>query len=127
MSYAGPVSRGKRVSSTESAKEGSSQADLGQRRQLTASSAGSASAGQGTIFAAGLALGIALGAGAALLLAPNSGAETRRALVRRSRKVGRRSRDAWDDLRDELRNALRDRRRARRRKRLAAQEAEADV
>ena len=127
MSYAGPVSRGKRVSSTESAQESSARPDLAQRRQLTASSEGSASAGQGPIFAAGLALGIALGAGAALLLAPNSGVETRRALVRRSRKVGRRSRDAWDDLRDELRNALRDRRRARRRKRLAAQEAEADV
>ncbi len=126
MSYAGPVSRGKRVS-TESVKEGSSRADLAQRRQLTASAAGSASSRQGTIFAAGLALGIALGAGAALLMAPNSGAETRRALVRRSRSVGRRSRDAWDDLRDELRNALRNRRRDRRRKRLAAREAEADV
>ena len=127
MSYAGPASRGKRVSATESAQEGSARPDFAQRRPLTASSEGSASSGQGTIFAAGLALGIALGAGAALLLAPNSGVETRRALVRRSRRVGRRSRDAWDDLRDELRNALRNRRRDRRRKRLAAQEAEADV
>jgi hypothetical protein len=75
------------------------------------------------IFAGGIALGLALGAGAALLLAPQSGAEARHAIVRRGRKLGVRTHNAWDDLRDELewatvragrnlRGAIRRRRRA---------------
>jgi hypothetical protein len=63
------------------------------------------------IFGAGLALGIAVGAGAALLTAPRTGAETRAALASRvsrvKRSTTRRGRDAWDDLRDELRSARR--------------------
>ena len=62
---------------------------------------------QVAIFGAGLALGLALGAGTALLTAPQSGEETRAALRGRARRIGRttsrRSRDAWEDLRDELR------------------------
>jgi len=57
---------------------------------------------------------LALGAAAALLLAPRSGAETRQALRNRGRKVGNKARDAWEDLRVELeatRRALRRRRR----------------
>jgi gas vesicle protein len=64
---------------------------------------------QVAIFGAGLALGLALGAGAALLTAPQSGEETRAALRGRARRIGRttsrRSRDAWADLRDELQSA----------------------
>jgi gas vesicle protein len=65
-------------------------------------------------FLAGLGIGIALGAAAGILLAPRAGAETRRALRSRSRKVGNRARDAWEDLRIELeatRRALKRRRR----------------
>jgi hypothetical protein len=53
-------------------------------------------------FLAGLGIGLAVGAAAALLLAPRSGAETRRALRVRGRKIGNRARDAWDDLAVEL-------------------------
>lgn len=71
------------------------------------------------IFAAGIALGAMVGAGSALLLAPESGEETRAAIARRSRRLGRRAHDAWDDLRDELRFATR---RGRRRVRRALDE-----
>ena len=64
---------------------------------------------QVAIFGAGLALGLALGAGTALLTAPQSGEETRAALRGKARRFGRatsrRSRDAWDELRDELHSA----------------------
>jgi gas vesicle protein len=65
-------------------------------------------------FLAGLGIGLALGAAAGILLAPRSGADTRRALRNRGRKVGNRARDVWDDLRLELeatRRALRRKRR----------------
>jgi hypothetical protein len=54
------------------------------------------------IFAVGALFGAALGAGAALLLAPQSGAETRHNLARRGRHLR-----ARDDLRHELRYAAR--------------------
>jgi gas vesicle protein len=63
------------------------------------------------IFAAGALLGAALGAGAALLLAPQSGAETRHNLARRGRHLRARTATAWDDLRHELRYAARTSRR----------------
>lgn len=75
---------------------------------------------QVALFGAGLALGLAVGAGATLLAAPRSGAETRavlRAKVGRARRsTSRRGRDAWDDLRDEIRGVKRalKRRKARR-------------
>ena len=53
-------------------------------------------------FLAGIGVGLAIGVAAALLLAPQSGAETRMALRNRGRRVGNRARDAWDDLRIEL-------------------------
>lgn len=59
------------------------------------------------IFAAGALLGAALGAGAALLFAPQSGAETRHSLARRGRHMRARTATAWDDLRHELRYAAR--------------------
>lgn len=57
------------------------------------------------IFAAGAVLGAALGAGAALLLAPQTGEDTRHDLARRGRRLRTRTADAWDDLRDEFRYA----------------------
>jgi gas vesicle protein len=59
------------------------------------------------LFAAGALVGAALGAGAALLLAPHSGSETRLRLARQGRHFRDRTADAWDDLRDELRYAAR--------------------
>jgi gas vesicle protein len=54
------------------------------------------------IFAAGALLGVTLGAGAALLVAPQSGEEARHNIARRGRRLRARTADAWDDLRDEL-------------------------
>jgi gas vesicle protein len=59
------------------------------------------------IFAAGALLGAAVGAGAALLLAPQSGARTRHNLARQGRHLASRTGDAWDDLRHELHYAAR--------------------
>ncbi|MEP6999565.1 MAG: YtxH domain-containing protein [bacterium] len=79
------------------------------------------------VFGAGLALGLAVGAGVALLTAPQAGDETRAYLRRRagrtSRAVGRRGRDAWADLRDELSGMTRAIRR-RKVRRAAAQDLE---
>lgn len=72
---------------------------------------------QVVIFGAGIALGITLGAGVALLSAPQSGAQTRADLVRSARRartaVGRRGNDTWLDLQDELRGMTRALRRRR--------------
>lgn len=72
---------------------------------------------QVAIFGAGLALGITLGAGVALLTAPQSGTETRADLVRSARRartaVGRKGNDAWLDLQGELRSMSRALRRRR--------------
>ncbi|HEX7941255.1 MAG TPA: YtxH domain-containing protein, partial [Gemmatimonadaceae bacterium] len=55
-------------------------------------------------FGAGLAIGLLFGAGAALLMAPQSGEETRDLLERRARRLGHRAADRWDDLRDDFRH-----------------------
>jgi len=72
------------------------------------------------LFGAGLALGVILGAGGALLTAPRTGAETRAALGARAsrlrRSTVRHSQSAWDDLRDELHQAKRALRNRKRRK-----------
>jgi gas vesicle protein len=47
---------------------------------------------------AGVAVGAMIGAGAALLLAPGSGEDTRAAITRRVRKVTRRERGVWKSL-----------------------------
>jgi hypothetical protein len=67
--------------------------------------------GRATVFTAGLLVGLAIGAGIALLVAPQSGAEARQALIRRGRRLRRRGANAWDDLRDEFRRVARSRRR----------------
>lgn len=67
------------------------------------------------LVGAGLVVGALIGAGTALLLAPQSGAETRVAIGRRARSARERAADAWDDLADEMaRMARHGRRRARR-------------
>ena len=66
------------------------------------------------VLSTGIAIGLLVGAGMAMLFAPREGWETRRALGRRMRRAKRRGRDAWDELRDELRRARRQLRRARR-------------
>ena len=67
------------------------------------------------LLGAGLLVGALVGAGAALLLAPQSGLETRTAIRRRARVARHRATDAWDELADELAAvARRGRRRARR-------------
>jgi len=65
-------------------------------------------------LAAGIAAGLLVGVGLALLLAPQSGRDARRLLGRGLRRVTRRGRDAWDDLGHELHRARRQLRRARR-------------
>lgn len=80
---------------------------------------------QVAIFGAGLALGITVGAGVALLTAPQSGSETRADLVRSAQRtrtaVSRGGNDAWLDLQDELRGMTRALRR-RKAQRVAEQE-----
>jgi hypothetical protein len=71
---------------------------------------------QAGLFAAGVALGAMLGAGAALLTAPQSGVEARLALKRRARRARVHAEDRWDGLGRELRGAARRRKREVRRK-----------
>ncbi len=56
-----------------------------------------------SVFGSGLALGALLGAGVALLTAPQSGSRTRRKIVDAGRRAGGRAADTWDGLGDELR------------------------
>ena len=67
------------------------------------------------LVSAGLLVGALVGAGAALLLAPQSGQETRKTIGRKARVARHRANDAWDDLAGELAALARRRgRRARR-------------
>ena len=54
-----------------------------------------------------LAIGVLIGAGAALLLAPQAGEDTRADIADSTRRLRHRAGDAWEDLRDELRWAAR--------------------
>ena len=54
------------------------------------------------LLGAGLLVGALVGASAALLLAPQSGRETRTAIRRRARFARHRASDAWADLAEEL-------------------------
>ena len=58
-------------------------------------------------LAAGLVIGLLVGAGVTLLFAPQRGSDTRRDISRRVGRVRRRGRDAWEDLRYELGQARR--------------------
>jgi hypothetical protein len=55
-----------------------------------------------SIFGAGLALGALLGAGAALLFAPQSGEDTRELIADRAQRLGGRVSDRLDDVRGDL-------------------------
>ena len=64
--------------------------------------------------ATGVAVGLLVGAGVALLLAPLTGSDARRRVVRGLRRAQLRGTDAWDDLGLELRRARHRLKRARR-------------
>ena len=64
------------------------------------------------ILSLGVIAGALVGAGVALLLAPQSGEETRERIANRARSLGSRADASWDDLRDELRRLRRRSRRA---------------
>ena len=64
------------------------------------------------ILSLGIIAGALVGAGVALLLAPQSGEETRERIADRARRLGNRADASWDDLRDELRRLRRRSRRA---------------
>jgi gas vesicle protein len=125
MSYAGPTSRAARTrdlhtmgaDSARESRESTSRPTASPTKPASWPAPKPSSRRDTAVFAAGIVLGAALGAGVALLFAPESGAYTRRALVRRGRRVTLRGRDAWDDLRDEFRSAIRDKKRAWRRRR----------
>jgi hypothetical protein len=63
-------------------------------------------------FTLGAVAGALVGAGVALLLAPQSGEETRDRLATHARRFRVRADEGWDDLRDELRRLRRHTRRA---------------
>src|SRR6185369_813774 len=121
MSYAGPTPRGKQLPPPQPA----STKFAGSRSSVASTAAGTSSAGSRhsydpraaaraegrsrrpswdsmTVFAAGIALGLAVGVGTALLFAPQTGEETRYAIARRARRLRHRGGDAWEDLRREL-------------------------
>src|SRR5689334_16913493 len=112
MSYAGKVSRdrssvlpGARRGVGDGERAGPLRAETRSRRPETEES--ELDWKHIAIFAAGVAVGLTVGAGLALLTAPQSGRATRRDIAKRGRRIRRRSADAWDDLRHELRAAAR--------------------
>lgn len=58
-------------------------------------------------FISGLLLGLAVGAGLTLLVAPQSGRRTRRTLVRSIEDMADTASNRWDDVTDEVRSAVR--------------------
>lgn len=58
-------------------------------------------------FAAGMLIGALLGAGLALLFAPQSGEDTRRLIKRKSKKLAAGAQDRFDDVKDRIRQARR--------------------
>ena len=60
-------------------------------------------------FVAGMALGALVGAGLALLFAPQSGEETRRYVSRKAKHLAREARDRYDDVREKVHRARRER------------------
>jgi hypothetical protein len=111
MSYAGPTRTRGTARSASAAPVSRATATRQSARPADRVPPGDTDWQQVAIFGAGVALGIAVGAGAALLAAPYSGRETRAVLIAKAGRLGRstsrRSRDVWDDLRDEIRGAQR--------------------
>lgn len=56
----------------------------------------------GKSFAAGLLLGALIGAGVALLFAPQSGEDTRRLIRKRAKRFASDAQDRYDDLKDRV-------------------------
>ena len=125
MSYAGKDSRSRRVSSSTATERLTGSRSRGRsgrhvlERDIAVASRGVATPSEWSgpddeldwqhigIFVAGALLGVAIGASAALLLAPQSGQETRHDIARRGRHLRSHAATAWDDLRTELRYAAR--------------------
>ena len=63
--------------------------------------------GSGRPFAAGLLIGALIGAGVALLFAPQSGEDTRRIIRRRAKRIASGASDRFDDVKDRIRKARR--------------------
>ena len=61
--------------------------------------------GEVGIFAAGLVIGGLLGAGLALLLAPQAGEDTRRLVSRRAKRLIEDAKDRYDDAKRRVRRA----------------------
>lgn len=120
MSYAGPAARGSKASGIKGSSGGrGSAAPLpGVQRGLTRRQPAveATEPDKLTVFTGGLALGLLVGGGVALLFAPAAGRDTRRAVSRRSKRVRERGSDAWSDLRFEFERMKRRRRRAQRRR-----------
>ncbi len=68
--------------------------------------------GRGRTFAAGLIIGGLVGAGLALLLAPQSGADTRRHLAHGARRLADDARERYEDAKHRIRRARAERRAA---------------
>ena len=58
-------------------------------------------------FLSGLLLGALVGAGLALLFAPQSGEETRRIIRRKAKRLAAEAQDRYDDVKDRIRHARR--------------------
>ena len=119
MSYAGPAMRGSRLTGTgkhpsERSKGRGSGRGPGYP-DLSVSRSPRQDSDKLTVFASGLALGLLVGGGVALLFAPAAGQDVRRAIARRGKRVHQRGGDVWDDLRHELHRIARKRRRRRER------------
>jgi gas vesicle protein len=109
MSYAGKVVRGRSGARELARRWEGSQGPLPAEPRPSRPRAGNSEIDWKhiAIFASGVAIGLTVGASVALLMAPQSGRATRRDIVRRGRRLRRRSADAWDDLRHELHQAAR--------------------
>jgi gas vesicle protein len=59
----------------------------------------------GRSFLSGFLIGALVGAGLALLFAPQSGVETRRIIRRKARKLADEARERYEDVKDRVREA----------------------
>ena len=61
--------------------------------------------GGGRPFAAGLLIGALVGAGIALLFAPQSGEDTRRIIRKKARRIANQAQDRYEDVKDRIKKA----------------------
>lgn len=59
-------------------------------------------------FLSGLVCGAAIGAGVALVMAPDSGRKTRKKISRAAEDLRENAQDRWDDIADEVRHKVDD-------------------